>query len=111
MLDKGPLTARDQPFLTSHKLFHDGTSSELGVIATVPERHTEALRVGMHSFALPVSVRDHGFTALASEAGCRSSTSLAARMRSGRLRQAVHTPTRPRIRLIRQRSRANAAGS
>jgi DNA-binding transcriptional LysR family regulator len=31
-------------------------SSDL--IATVPERHTEAVRVGMHSFALPLSVRE-----------------------------------------------------
>ncbi|EJZ21606.1 LysR family transcriptional regulator [Rhizobium sp. Pop5] len=28
------------------------------LIASVPERHTEALRVGMHSFPLPVSARD-----------------------------------------------------
>jgi DNA-binding transcriptional LysR family regulator len=26
------------------------------LVATVPERHTTALRVGMHSFALPVAV-------------------------------------------------------
>ncbi|MEA2978883.1 MAG: hypothetical protein QOF09_706, partial [Alphaproteobacteria bacterium] len=31
-------------------------SSDL--IATVPERHTEAVRVGMHSFALPLSIRE-----------------------------------------------------
>ena len=28
------------------------------LIATVPERHTESLRAGMHSFPLPVAVPD-----------------------------------------------------
>jgi DNA-binding transcriptional LysR family regulator len=46
------------------------------LIATVPERHTAALRAGMHTFPLQVD------TALASADGRRSRASLAARMRS-----------------------------
>lgn len=61
------------------------------LVASVPERHTGNLRAGMHSFPLPVSTPEfYNFIALAPADGFRSSASLAARVRSERMRGTTH---------------------
>ena len=62
-LDKGPIDEALKPFGLEREIVTivDGFSTALALvgtsdlIATVPERHTGNLRVGMHSFPLPVS--------------------------------------------------------
>ncbi|MCE3224254.1 MAG: transcriptional regulator, LysR family [Nitrospira sp.] len=61
--DKGPIDEALKPFGLEREIVTivDGFSTALALvgasdlIATVPERHTGNLRVGMHSFPLPVS--------------------------------------------------------
>ena len=97
-LDKGPIDEALKPFGLEREIVTivGGFSTALALarasdlIASVPERHTGNLRAGMHSFPLPVChAGGHGFIALAPAAGCRSGASLAARVRSGRLRGAL----------------------
>lgn len=62
--DKGPIDEALKPFGLEREIVTivDGFSTALALarasdlIASVPERHTGNLRVGMHSFALPVTV-------------------------------------------------------
>ena len=98
-LDKGPIDEALKPFGLEREIVTivGGFSTALALarasdlIASVPERHTGNLRAGMHSFpASGLHAGDHGFIALAPAAGCRSGASLAARVRSGRLRGATH---------------------
>jgi DNA-binding transcriptional LysR family regulator len=62
-LDKGPIDDALEPFGVARQIVTivGGFSTALAIarasdlIASVPERHTASLRVGMHSFRLPVS--------------------------------------------------------
>ena len=62
--DKGPIDEALRPFGLERKIVTivGGFSTALGLarfsdlIASVPERHTENLRAGLHSFPLPVSI-------------------------------------------------------
>ncbi len=98
-LDKGPIDEALQPFGLEREIVAivGGFATALALARRLrPDRQCSRtayrnLRAGMHSFALPVvHAGDHGFIALAPAAGCRSSASLAARMRSGCLRGATH---------------------